>query len=208
MMTMSVGNSVSLVSGILVSQAVLHRHLRQTKWFVAVVVLGIVGFFALPSTSHLKMRVNRILSGHDTSANAHLTEGYVAGFAIAKKTNIWWGAGVGQTKLYIESVDTWAKSDISLNCAVSETLATLGIVGLALRFLLEGIFFFRSRPWEDPYRLSLFVFIFVLQFGYGYLNDPVEYIVFAIAFSSLNLFQMPVPVRRKRLVIRAVPQPA
>jgi hypothetical protein len=208
LMTLSIGNSVSLASGILVSQVVLHRHLRQTKWFVVVAILGIAGFIALPSTSHVKMRVYKILNGSDNSANAHLTEGYVGAYAIAKKTNIWFGAGIGQTKLYIPSVDTWGKTDISLNCAVSETFATLGIVGLALRLGLEGIFFFRCRPWKDPYRLSVFVFIFVLQFGYGYLNDPVEYIAFIISFSSLNLFQMPVPVRRKRLALRAVPQPA
>lgn len=209
MMALSFGVVGTVALGIMGTQAVLHRHLRQTKWFVAAAILALVGFICLPSTSHFKVRVNDILNGQDASTNAHTTQGYIAAYAIAKKKNIWFGAGVGQTKLYIESVNTWGQNDTSLNSDVGETLATFGIVGLAVRFLIEGIFCFRCRPWRDPFRLSIFIAVFLLQFGDGNLIHLPKYFDWIIAYSStLNLFQMPLPVRRKRLIFHGVAQPA
>jgi hypothetical protein len=207
-MALSFAVVASVGLGILGTQAVLHRNLRQTKWFVAAGVLALAVFIALPSTSHIKVRVNNVLNGNDASTNAHTVEGYVAAYEIAKKKDIWFGAGIGQSKLYIQSVNTWGQNDPSLNSDVSETLATFGIVGLALRFLIEGFFCLRCRPWKDPFRLSLFIAVFVLQFGDGNLIHLPKYFDWVIAYSiTLNPFPMPVPVRRKRLVFRATPQP-
>lgn len=207
LMAASFGAIGSLGAGILASQIILHRHLRQTKWFVAGGLLCLAGYAALPSTNHIKVRIDNILTGNDSSAKVRTTASYAAAWAIAREKDIWFGVGVGQVKLFVQGVADWGGKSPRLASGMADNLAEFGIVGIVLRFVLEAIFFFKGRPYKDPYRFSLFVSVFLLQFGAGTLSDPVEYFAFVIAFSnSLNLFPMPVPVRRVRATFHAAPQ--
>jgi hypothetical protein len=207
-MALSFGAVVAVALGILASQAILHRNLRQTKWFVAAGLLCIGVYVALPDTSHLKTRVNNVLEGNDSSTNVRTTASYIAAYEIAKKRDVWFGVGLGQSKLFVEGVSTWGQSSPRLGSVVADNLAEFGIVGLLIRFVVEAVFLFRGRPWQNPFRFSLFVVVFLLQFGGGYMSDPAEYFGWVMALStSFNLFPMPVPVHRRKATFRAAPQP-
>lgn len=208
LMAGSFGAIGAITAGILASQAILHRHLRQTKWFVAAGLICTIGYVALPDTSHLKTRVDNVVEGNDSSTNVRTSASYVAAYAIIKKKDLWFGVGVGQVKLFVAGVENWGGKTPRLGSAVADNLAEFGIVGVALRFILEAIFFVRGKPYKDPYRFSLFIVVFLIQFGGGFVSDPVEYFGWVIAFSSgFNLFTMPIPVRRRRATFHTVPQP-
>ena len=211
LMAMSFGLTSTMIIALLVSQVVASRRLRQTKWVVAAVILGTVGYIALPATGGIKTRAESIVVGTDSSEMSRTIYSYVAAFTVVRTTNLWFGAGVGQAKLLMPEIPALGEITIftRLPCATADTLATFGVVGLALRFLLEGIFFFRGKPYKDPFRLSLFIVVFLTQFWGSFLSNPAEYFAWVIALSgSLNLLPMPVTVPPKRLTFPANAQPA
>lgn len=185
LMAMSFGVTGVAISAILISHMVVSRDFRQAKWVIAAAILGTIGYIAQPATSGIKTRLGNIVVGDDSSANVRVIDSYVAAYSIASMRDLWFGVGVGQTKLYVQEFDTWGGQESGrLPCAAADTLATFGIVGLALRFLLEGFFFFKGKPYKDPFRFSLFIVVFAMQFGGSFLNNPAEYFAWVIALSG------------------------
>ena len=91
------------IGGLFVSlftvQFLRHRTEARFKWIVAVAILMAGGYFALPSTSHIKMRINNIATGNDSSANIRTTMAYASAYAMARSRDIWFGIGIGQQKV-------------------------------------------------------------------------------------------------------------
>lgn len=204
LMAMSFGVTAVTILAILVSHAVVSRDFRQTKWVVAAAILCTIGYFAVPATSGIKTRLDKIVTGDDSSANVRTIDSYVAGLEVARMRDLWFGAGVGQAKLYLPEVVHWGGTSQRLPCAVADTLATFGVVGLAVRFLLEGFFFFWGKPYKNAFRFSLFIVVFAMQFGGSFLSNPAEYFAWIIALSGpLNFVPMPRTAPRGRFAFHA-----
>jgi hypothetical protein len=173
------------VLGILISQTVTEKYRIQVKWILIASVLAMVGYASLPSTSNVKARIDNILTGNDSSANLRAADSYVAAYKIAGMRDLWFGAGIGQAKLYVPEVETWSGNAVQrLPCVMADTLATFGILGFALRLLIEGSFFVKGKTYKDPFRLSLFIVLFTLQFGGSYMSNSAEYCGWIVALSG------------------------
>ena len=134
-------------------------------------------------------RITNVLSGKDISFRGRTFDSFYLGWQIATQKSIWFGCGFGQVKeigtdifntFYNTSIYT--ADSVGIPNAMGDTLATLGIAGVFLRFFLEIFFFFKTKVYSNYYRLSLFAFIFIYQFTGSFITNIAEYSIWIIAF--------------------------
>lgn len=191
--------SYGIIGGIAIALIVVYlaggKGVSRFKWVALTLLVLSIGYIALPKTNPIRKRAINMFSGSDTSEYLRTTASYIAGYREANSRDIWFGIGLGETKDVGLSYITWSRQSGSTHfpCVMAETLGELGIIGLTFRFLLEFYFFFRTKTYSDPYRLSLFVAIFVFQFGGSFKDNLAEYMVWILAFSE-NAGFVPIPV--------------
>lgn len=159
------------------------RRLGQArlKWILGVSMLLIIAYAVLPSGGDIKMRAVNIVTGNDASANLRTAAAYVGAYAMARSKDIWFGIGLGETKNALP--EFMGPNNQALPSVVADTFAELGLFGLVLRFGLEIYFFVKTRPDRDPFRFSLFLWVFIIQFCGSSKNNLAEYVVWILAFS-------------------------
>ena len=134
-------------------------------------------------------RVEKIMAGHDSSANGRTWEAFMLAWKILEQTDIYWGAGWGQIKIvgqpiiveYYNYEGEW-RDLVRIPNASAETLASLGLLGLAGRLLAEIGLFFYTKVYDNYYRMILFSFIFIYQFTGSYLTNIYEYLIWILVF--------------------------
>jgi len=135
-------------------------------------------------------RIRNIYEGKDTSARGRTYESFILAWDIAKMKSVYLGIGLGQLKTlgrdYI--IQFYAYSNIPpvarIPNAVAETINIYGITGLTARFAIIIYLFFKTRVWDNYYRLLLFIFVFIYQFTGSFLFNVAEYMIWVLAFSS------------------------
>lgn len=213
-MAASLGKILCLLCAIVAVHFYMNRGLAKYKWAFGVLIGVIVIYFALPSTSLTKQRIDNLMSGQDTSASLHTMTSYTAALGMARGKNIWFGVGFGETKNYAPEYLKYSNNQSTQNAppllivaAVAETLAEFGIAGLVVRFGLQILFFFKTRPDRDPFRLSLFICVFLLQFGSSDKTYLPEYMLWILAFSpSVAMFSSEETVPESATAVNFVPQ--
>ncbi|MGC2636770.1 MAG: hypothetical protein WA294_06305 [Acidobacteriaceae bacterium] len=196
--------SYGVIGGIAIALTIVYlaggKGLARYKWVGLTLLVLVAGYVALPKTNPIRKRAIDMLTGTDSSEYLRTTASYIAGYREAKSRDLWFGIGLGETKDVGLSYITWSRQSGSTHfpCVIAETLGELGIVGLAFRFFLEFYFFFRTKTYSDPYRLSLFIAIFMIQFGGSFKDNLAEYMVWILAFSrSAGVSSEPEPVLAK-----------
>ncbi len=134
-------------------------------------------------------RVGKIFAGHDSSANGRTWEAFMLAWKILEHTDFYWGAGWGQIKIvgqpiiveYYNYEGEW-RDLVRIPNASAETLASLGLLGLAGRLLAEIGLFFYTKVYSNYYRMILFAFIFLYQFTGSYLTNIYEYLIWILVF--------------------------
>lgn len=177
------------IACLVVSVAVTHL-IRSSGWRrfgtpagIGLAILTI--FFALPSHSRIRERVTHILSGTDQSTHERTAEAYLAGYAMARHKDLWFGVGLGEAKEATgRQITSWnGIGKGSVPAAIPHQLGEMGIVGLLLRFALELFFFVKTRPDRSAFRLTLFVWMFLIQFAGSHITNISEYVIWILAFS-------------------------
>jgi hypothetical protein len=147
-------------------------------------------------------RISNIFKGDDTSARGRTYEAFmVADKVVAKKSRLF-GIGPGQLKIIGRDIIIqfyfYSKipQTIRIPNAMAETVAYYGYLGAAIRLIIEILLFFRTRVYRNPYRLWLFLFVFIYQFTGSYITNIAEYIVWVLAFCPA--FDEFLPVTRKQ----------
>lgn len=161
---------------------------------LALTVLTMIGLFAtlfllFPANTFF-VRIENILSGHDTSGNGRTSDAFIIANQMLAHKSYTWGIGAGQIKVigadiirsyYLYDPGT---SNIAIPNATAETWAIFGWVGLCARFLIEISLFFYTRVWTSYYRLLLFIFIFIYQFTGSFITNLAEYVIWILAFTN------------------------
>ncbi len=134
-------------------------------------------------------RIANVLSGRDTSFKGRTFDSFYLGWRIASAKSIWFGCGLGQVKeiglpyfISFYNYTNFTIEDVGIPNAVADTLATFGIVGVALRLMTEIYLFFKSKVFSNYYRFSLFAFIFIYQFTGSFIMNIAEYVIWILAF--------------------------
>lgn len=135
-------------------------------------------------------RLDNIFSGQDLSGRARTEDAYIIAGKILDQGNKYWGVGLGQVKIagadiireyYLYS--PW--HPVAIPNAVAETLAIFGWLGLFLRFGLIIFLFFFTKVWTNYFRMLLFIFIFIFQFGGSFITNMAEYAIWILAFTNV-----------------------
>jgi hypothetical protein len=158
-----------------------------------IVIVGVVCLYIFNPQNILFDRIRNIITGKDTSANGRTYESFILAWNIAKMKSIYWGIGLGQLKLigrdYI--IQYYLYTDIPpvirIPNAVAETLNIYGITGIVFRFGIIAYMFFKTKVWNNYYRLTLFIFVFIYQFTGSFLFNVAEYVIWILSFST-NIF--------------------
>jgi len=150
--------------------------------------LGIVVFPDNP----VSLRIANIFSGQDSSFQGRTSDSFELAYLIAKEKNMWFGVGLGQVKIVGHEIivnyynytdaDNWT---VRLPNAVADTLATFGLTGVILRFMLILYLAVKTKVYNNIYRMNLFIFAFAYQFTGSFIFNIVEYVMWALAFSPV-----------------------
>ena len=177
----------------------------RLKWVFGVVIVLVVGYLVLPADNMIKVRVDHLVTGHDSSASIRTVGAFTAAYSMATARDIWFGVGFGEVKEYGNEFIDWKNG--RLPSALADTLGEFGLAGIVLRFGLEIYFFFKTRPDQDPYRLCLFMCMFLFQFAGSYNGNLAEYVIWIMAFCpSVGFFSVREPKPVRQIPFQAVPQ--
>ena len=136
-------------------------------------------------------RIHNIFSGDDTSARGRTYEAFILANKIIAQKSFLWGIGPGQLKLIGRDIIIQyyyyynIPKVIRIPNAAAETIVYFGYFGFCVRMLIEFSFFYFSKVYRNPFRLWLFLFVFVYQFTGSYITNVAEYLVWLIVFSPV-----------------------
>jgi hypothetical protein len=176
------GISMSLAA---IAASLVVTYPRVLKRGSSLVVLAACVLFTaalLGTHNPISQRILQVVSGGDSSTQSRTVFSFVAAYFIASSKSLWWGAGLGQVKLFDFS-NLGIGFDISvIPNAIAGVFAELGIVGVLVKLLAEGWLFFKTRVYKDSFRLACFIVGFIAQLTGGYLMNVQEYILWFLAF--------------------------
>jgi len=128
-------------------------------------------------------RVTQVVTGSDSSTRSRTIFSYLAAYAVASSKNLWWGAGLGQAKLFDFSALNTTIIDVIPNSAGS-TIAEFGLIGLAAKITAEIYLFFKLKVHRNSFSLAMFVVVFITQLTGSFLTNVQEYVMWCFAFYS------------------------
>lgn len=171
---------------------VLHPRFRSTFIVLSLLSLGTLAllYFIFPENP-LFVRLANIPDGTDTSARGRTYEAIELAWLMAQEKSVWFGIGPGQIKTlgrdiiiqyyqYLQIPEV-----VRLPNAIAETLAQFGIIGLSLRLGAQIWLFFKTRVYQNFFRLALFLFVFIYQFTGSYLTNSAELILWVLCFTPI-----------------------
>lgn len=177
--------SALLMSFVLVS-AIFFVRIIRTKFAIGVVAIFLAIVIPVASTDNLiTQRLENVMSGDDSSGNNRLIESPLVALDIAKETDLIVGAGFGQSKYYASYFfeQYWPGLDrVRLTNSVADTLSTLGVLGVFLRFGAEIALFFYCGVYRSYFRSLLFFHGFIYQFTGSFLINTAEFFIWMLAF--------------------------
>lgn len=172
---------------LVVKRRVVNLALLSTAFIVSAIVFIILAF---PNNTML-LRIENIMSGHDSSGKGRTYEAFFLAMKILALKSQLWGIGLGQIKVigtdiikdfYLYPVDY---KTVAIPNATAETLALFGFVGLFFRFAIEIFLFVHTQVWKNYYRLLLFIFMFIYQFSGSFITNLAEYVIWILAFTNV-----------------------
>jgi hypothetical protein len=169
------------------------QRMKRNIIFISLLLISIssVYFYLNPDNIFLA-RLNNIIHGNDTSARGRTYESFLLAWRMIHDKSVFFGIGLGQIKETGRSVvlEYYRYSNIPATIripnACAEILTYFGLSGLFLKIGAEIFLFFRCKVMKDPFRISLFVFIFIYQFTGSYLTNIAEYVLWILAFVPLS----------------------
>ena len=174
------------LAGIGISLMIGYRRvLGRPKSRIVFVCLAIATSALLLTHNQISERVIQVATGGDSSTKSRTTLSFVLAYVLASGKSLWWGVGLGQGKLVdVSGVVRGFTVGIIPN-AVAGTFAELGIIGVLVRLAVEFYLFFRTRVYENSFRLAMFVVAFINELTGSYVPDVQQYLLWFFAFYPL-----------------------
>ncbi len=166
----------------------------RLKWFflagIGSTIVACIFLFVIFPDNPLFFRLNNVLTGVDTSGRGRTYEAFILAQKILQSQEASaFGIGLGQLKIVGRTIIiqyysyTSMPDVVRLPNSTAEFMVYYGYVGLALRLAVQVYCFFRFRVHQDVYKMSVFLFVFVYQFTGSYIFNPMEYVLWALAFA-------------------------
>jgi hypothetical protein len=179
----SFGGLTISVAGVGIAVLVRFRQLlkqRRALLILAVMVALVAGLVYVPNP--ISNRLFLVAAGQDSSTDSRTVAAFIVAYSVAEPKSLLWGAGLGQAKLADVSDLGLAFTIGVIPNAVAGGFAELGIIGMLIKFALEFYLFFRTRVYANPFRLAMFVMVFIIQLTGSYIMNVQEYLMWFMAF--------------------------
>ncbi len=197
LLSFSIGVIGAAFIALLLTSAVhLRTFLKNRRIFNALVYSGAIAItgafilFVFFRDNPLFLRIANIFEGQDTSGKGRTVDAFILAQKIIEGNEAW-GIGLGQIKTMGYDIIRsyylyYTDHPVAIPNAAAETLTIFGWVGLSLRILVQAVLFILTKPWKNPYRLTLFFFIFIYQFTGSYITNLGEYVCWILAFVEVR----------------------
>ncbi|MBS1599284.1 MAG: O-antigen ligase family protein [Bacteroidetes bacterium] len=195
LLSLSFGGIFGLVLSLLFTLIWGYNRFFDKRVTFYLLFLGVIAVIAIPviliifQDSVFVIRMTNVFTGHDTSFKGRTFDSFYLGWKIASQKSIWFGCGPGQVKDLSLAIfkkfygrSNFTTAGLVIPNVLGDTLAAFGLVGLIGRFGIEIYFFFKTKVYENYYRLGLFLFIFIYQFTGSYITNIAEYLIWIFAF--------------------------
>ena len=179
----SFGGLIISLAGIGVAVLVAFRHVfRQRKALLVLAAMVILVAALVYVPNPISERLSLVATGKDSSTDSRTISSFIVAYSIAEPKSLLWGAGLGQAKLADVTDLRLAFTIGIIPNAIAGGFAELGIIGMLIKFALEFYFFFRTRVYENSFRLAMFVVVFLTQLTGSYVMNVQEYLMWVLAF--------------------------
>jgi hypothetical protein len=163
----------------------MHHLLRVLISFrVLFIAVGLAVLLAFLSSGIVERLQATFLDG-DHSGQVRVIDSTLIAFDIIHDQRAWLlGVGFGQLKYFVEdfAADYRGFAGNRLPNSFASTVATVGFLGLAVKWLILLLLAKKTRVFNDDYARGLFTFAFLYQFVGSYFLNINEFVLFAIAF--------------------------
>lgn len=196
MLSFSLGVLVAVTTAGVLMLFIFQKNIFYRKSAKKFLIYGALIFLALLLAlllfypeNPLFLRIQNVLQNKDTSARGRTYESFILAHKIISGKSLLWGIGPGQLKLEARNIIiqyysyTNIPSSIRIPNACAETIVSFGYVGFALRILIEAFLFVKTEVFKCPFRLWLFLFLFIYQFTGSYITNVSEYMLWTISFA-------------------------
>ena len=131
-------------------------------------------------------RIDKFSQGKDNSGNVRLIYSTLSAYNMIDKYNINFGVGFGQTKEYIVQFTSKIRGYGAnrLPNTFASTLATVGIIGITLKYLFLLYFFIKKKIYNNIFKLIIFIYLLLYSFVGGWMLNVYEFIFLALIFSN------------------------
>jgi hypothetical protein len=179
--TMGAMGIAMLIGGLIYAFPLVKRYYKQITLALAIIIL-IIPLFAGSITS----RLEKFIEGSDNSGNVRLIYATIAAYNMVEKYNYYFGIGFGQDKKYITEFTSKfvGYAGNRLPNSFASTLATVGVFGVILKYLILFYFFFKTKVYQNIFRLITFFYLFIYAFTGGWMFNVYEFVLWAFAFSQ------------------------
>jgi len=158
------------------------RFLRKPRSLLVMIGLICAAGAIILVPNPIAARLFQVLAGSDSSTQSRTTLSFVIAYAVASSKSIWWGVGLGQGKIVdVSSLGLGFTVGIIPN-SVAGTFAELGIVGVVVRLGIEMYLFFKTKVYQNSFRLAMFLAAFIVQLTGSHLMDVQQYLMWCFAF--------------------------
>jgi len=171
---------------------IFQKLLRQKLFLILISLLSITVLLAILNPDNpLFNRLLNVVQGTDTSARGRTYESFILAHKIVAEKNLFFGIGPGQLKVFGRNIiiQYYSYSNIPevvrIPNACADTIVCFGYLGLAIRLGIQLLLFYTTKLFKNPFRLWLFLFLFIYQFTGSYITNPVEYMLWALVFAPV-----------------------
>jgi hypothetical protein len=185
-----IGKSVGTIGALLIAMlfsSVIFLVPLLKRFYMKIMIILIMITILFISFGDSFNRVSKILEGKDGSGNVRVVYATSAAYNMINKYNYYFGVGFGETKKYVNQFTSQFQGygTDRLPNSFASTLATVGIIGILLKFIFLLFFFIKTRVYDNIFRLTLFFYILVYGFTGGWMLNVYEFILWAFAFSPV-----------------------
>lgn len=184
----STGTVMAMVIALLVGGMTFARVFYK-KYYKQIFMLMVVLLVALPFIldSVLFTRLMSFMAGGDHSGQVRVFYSLGSAYGLIERYNYYFGVGLGQAKEYVEYF-TSQYSGYGTNrlpSSLSSTLASIGMLGVFVKYTLLICLFFLKRIYNNVFHFIIFMYALVYGFTGGWVINPAEFMMWALAFSGV-----------------------
>lgn len=185
-LTKSLGTMATMVISIIIGFMIFFIPLIRI-FYKKIALITIISIIVIPLVSEsLISRIDKFTDGKDNSGNVRLIYATSSAYDMIEKYNYLFGVGFGQTKVYVKEFTSkiHGYGTDNLPNSFASTLATVGIIGISLKFFFLFFLFFKKRIYSNIFKLISFFYLLLYGFVGGWMLNVYEFIFLAIIFSN------------------------